>query len=101
MIALMAHAECDCTITCSSSSGKASKQREGPVQQGPTQQAGKLASHPPGRTEARNQGAKQQQLQLLREHVTQLTEVAACLPAIDSNEAECEKVGATQSRMMS
>lgn len=83
------------------SSGTASKQSESRVQQRPTQEAGKPSSHPSGRSDVRGQGAKQQQLQLLREHVAQLTEVAACLPTIDCNEAECEKVGAMQSKIAS
>ncbi len=39
-------------------------------------------------------GLKEQQLQLLREHVAGVTETAACLPALDGNGAECEKVRA-------
>ena len=87
--------------TPAASSGTASKQSDSPMQQGPTQEIGKSLSHLAGRTDVRGQGAKQMQLQSLREHVTQLTEVAACLPTIDSNEAECEKVGAVQSRIAS
>ena len=39
-------------------------------------------------------GLKEQQLQVLREHVARVTETAACLPALDGNGAECEKVRA-------
>ena len=39
-------------------------------------------------------GLNEQQLQMLREHVARVTETAACLPALDGNGAECEKVRA-------
>ena len=37
-------------------------------------------------------GAKYEALQLLREHVVRVTEAAACLTGLDSDEAECEQV---------
>ncbi len=38
--------------------------------------------------------ARQQDLQLLRQHVARVTETAACLQGLDSDEAECQKVQA-------
>ena len=46
------------------------------------------------KTDDKGGGLKGQQLQMLREHVARVTETAACLPALDGNGAECEKVRA-------
>ena len=46
------------------------------------------------KTDGKGGGLKGQQLQMLREHVARVTEAAACLPALDGNGAECEKVRA-------
>lgn len=46
------------------------------------------------KTDQKGGGLKEQQLQMLREHVVRVTETAACLPALDGNGAECEKVRA-------
>lgn len=45
--------------------------------------------------------ARGQALQLLREHVARVTEAAACLQALDSNEAECNKVIACSTQQLS
>jgi len=69
-----------------------------------TQNQDMAAAHqPPGqvlprqsvrKTDEKGGGLKEQQLQLLREHVARVNEAAACLPALDSNKAECKKVRA-------
>ena len=46
-------------------------------------------------------GAREQALQLLREHVARVTEAAACLQALDSNEAECNKVRPCSTQQLS
>lgn len=75
----------------------ASKQRE-------TQSQDVAAAHQAGqvlprlsvqKTDEKGGGLKEQQLQMLREHAARVTETAACLPALDGNRAECEKVRAS------
>ena len=54
-----------------------------------------LPRRPVRLTNEKGGGSKEQQLQVLREHVARVTETAACLPALDGNGAECEKVRAS------
>ncbi len=59
-------------------------------------QAGQaLPRQPVRKTDEKGGGLKEQRLQMLREHVARVTEAAACLPALDGNGAECEKVRAS------